>query len=88
MTIRNAGIPFIIGGYVLMFIGNIAMRSGDAGVLFGFLFWIVGLLVNIGGCMKYAEEKGHSKWMGLVGIFACVGLLILLMMPDRYRAMR
>lgn len=85
---RNAGVPIIVAGYVLMVIGNLAAASGDGGVILGAILGLTGLLVHVGGCMKYAEEKGHSKWVGLVGLLTCVGLLILLLLPDRYRGVR
>jgi len=87
-SIRNAGIPFIVMGYVLMVAGRLSASAGGAGAIFGVILGLVGLVLNIGGCMKYAEEKGHSRWVGLVGLLSCVGLLILLMLPDRYRRVR
>ena len=87
-TIRNAGIPFIIGGYVSLVMGALVARFGAAGALLGFLLTVFGLIILIGGCMQYAQEKGYSKWLGLVGIMGCIGLIILLMIPDRYRGAR
>lgn len=56
--------------------------------MLGGVLGLTGLLVHVGGCMMYAEAKGHSKWIGLVGLLTCVGLLISLMLPDRYRGVR
>jgi hypothetical protein len=33
--------------------------------------------------MNYAEVKGYSKWLGLVGLLSCIGLLVLVFVPDR-----
>lgn len=87
-TIRNAGIPLIIVGYVLMFVGRLAAMTGEAGAALGLIIALVGLLVNVVGCMQYAEAKGHSRLVGLVGLLSCIGLLILLLLPDRYRGVR
>ena len=69
-----------------MLMARLSTLAGDAGALLGLVLGLVGLIVELGGCMKYAEEKGYSKWMGLLGLLSCIGLLILLMLPDRYRA--
>ena len=37
------------------------------------------------GCMSYCEGKGHSKWLGLLGLLSIVGLLILVFLPDRHK---
>ena len=87
-SVRNAGIPLIIVGNVLMLVGRFAAGVGGEGAAVGLILAIVGLLVSVTGCMQYAEAKGHSKWVGLVGLLSCLGLLILLMLPDRYRGMR
>lgn len=71
-----------------MVVGKRAAASGDGGVMLGGVLGLTGLLVHVGGCMMYAEAKGHSKWIGLVGLLTCVGLLISLMLPDRYRGVR
>ena len=34
------------------------------------------------GCRSYAVGKGHSKWLGLLGLLSCVGLLVLIVLPD------
>lgn len=81
--IGNAGIPLIILGYVLMVAGNFMALIPDAGAVIGLLLSLIGLLVHVAGCTKYAEAKGHSKLMGLLGLLTCVGLVILLMLPVR-----
>lgn len=51
--------------------------------LLGHIMAWLGLGFLVWGCMNYAEGKGHSKWFGLLGILSCIGLLILVLMPDR-----
>lgn len=36
-------------------------------------------------CAAYAKQKGHSEWLGLLGIFSIFGLLILVFLPDERR---
>ena len=54
--------------------------------LFGLIILVVGVIIYLGGCMKYAEAKGHSMLVGLVGLLSCIGLLVLVMLPDRRRS--
>jgi hypothetical protein len=35
--------------------------------------------------MNYAEGKGHSKWLGLLGLLSCFGLIILIFLPDHHK---
>jgi hypothetical protein len=49
----------------------------------GLVFTIVGVMFFTWGCMNYAEGKGHSKWLGLLGLLSCIGLLVLIFLPDR-----
>jgi hypothetical protein len=49
----------------------------------GLILTIVGVIFFTWGCMNYAEGKGHSKWLGLLGLLSCIGLLVLIFLPDR-----
>jgi TRAP-type C4-dicarboxylate transport system permease small subunit len=48
----------------------------------GLIMSLVGLVFFIWGCMNYAEGKGHSKWLGLLGLLSCIGLIVLIVLPD------
>ena len=54
----------------------------------GFSVALVGAAFWVWGCMNYAEGKGHSKWLGLLGLLSCIGLIILVLMPDRHKEAR
>lgn len=43
---------------------------------------VAGVLILI-GCVLLAAAKGHSKVWGLLGLFSCLGVLVLLLLPDR-----
>ena len=45
-------------------------------ILLGQILWIVGLCY-------YAMAKGYSAALGILGIFSCIGLLILFLLPDK-----
>ena len=70
-------------GIVLQIVGNILSRRGMG--LVGLLLGIVGVVLFVWGCMNYAEGKGHSKWLGLLGLLSCLGLLILIILPDHHK---
>lgn len=44
----------------------------------------LGLIVIIVGCAKLAEAKGHSKLLGLLGLFSLLGIAVVwFVLPDR-----
>jgi hypothetical protein len=70
-------------GIILQVIGRLlVLRSPDL-ALVGLILTVLGLGVFIWGCMNYAEGKGHSKWLGLLGLLSCIGLIVLIFLPDR-----
>ncbi len=72
-------------GFVLQLAGNILQAQGGAMVTVGLMLLLVGLVIFVWGCMSYCEGKGHSKWLGLLGLLSIVGLLILVFLPDRHK---
>ena len=80
-TKTNIGIGL---GILLQLLGRFVTRN-EATALIGLMLAIVGLVFFIWGCMNYAAGKGHSKWLGLLGLLSCIGLLILVFLPDRHK---
>ena len=80
-TKTNIGIGI---GILLQLAGRLVTRN-EATALIGLMLAIVGLVFFIWGCMNYAAGKGHSKWLGLLGLLSCIGLLILVFLPDRHK---
>ena len=35
------------------------------------------------GCINYAQGKGYPGALGLLGLLSCIGLIILVCLPDR-----
>ena len=89
-TKTNIGVGI---GIALQFAGRMFLGGNkeddpvaDEGLAFlGLILVIAGLLFFIWGCMNYAEGKGHSRWVGLIGILSCIGLIILVILPDHYK---
>lgn len=80
-TQTNIGVGL---GLVLQIAGNIMARS-ESTALIGLICALLGLALFIWGCMNYAEGKGHSKWLGLLGLLSCLGLIILIFLPDHHK---
>lgn len=82
---RDATVKIVIG-----FLGSAACNAVDRIVdntLVSILTWIPGLLflaLFCFGCADYAESKGYSRWWGLIGILGCCGLIILVLVPNKW----
>lgn len=44
---------------------------------------LAGLLLLMLGGMRLAEEKGHSRWLGILGMLGALGAVVLLLLPRR-----
>ena len=80
-TKTNIGVGL---GILLQLAGRLVSRN-EATALVGFILILVGVVFFIWGCMNYAAGKGHSKLLGLLGLLSCIGLLILIFLPDRHK---
>jgi hypothetical protein len=72
------GIVLQLSKFILVSMGYVSPTSG-------LIIELIGIVFFTWGCMNYAEGKGHSKWLGLLGLLSCIGLLILIFLPDRHR---
>jgi uncharacterized membrane protein YhaH (DUF805 family) len=76
----------IVIGLAFQFAWQMINHSESTGVdmaAWGLLLAIMGAGILTLGCMNYAEVQGHSKWLGLLGLFSCIGLLILFLIPSK-----
>jgi hypothetical protein len=81
---RTANIG-IGSGILVQIIARLLMAAGDAGALLGLPLALLGTGLFIWGCWAYAEGKGHHGGWGLLGLFSLIGLVILVLMPDKCR---
>ena len=81
-TKTNIGVGL---GLILQILGNFLARTSTAGAMLGLVLILVGAVLFIWGCMNYAVGKGHSKWLGLLGLLSCIGLIILVFLPDHHK---
>ena len=45
----------------------------------------VGIVFFIWGCVSYAQGKGQSPVLGLLGFLSICGLIILILLPDKHK---
>ena len=62
-----------------------AAEAAAAAIILGLVLILVSIPIFIWGCMNYAEAKGYSKEVGLIGFFSIVGLIVLVVLPDKLR---
>lgn len=81
-TNTNIGIAI---GIILQIAGRVIAATNETGGGFALILMLLGTVFFIWGCMNYAAGKGHSKWFGLLGFLSCIGLIILVFMPDHHK---
>ena len=79
---RNTNIGVGIG-LLLQIGGRVLLRSGF-GVL-GLLVIAIGFAAFIWGCGQYAKAKGYSPWLGALGFLSIIGLIVLVLFPDKHK---
>ena len=81
-TNTNIGIGL---GILLQIAGRGLAYANEAAAIPAMILTLLGAVFFIWGCMNYAEGKGHSKWLGLLGFLSCIGLIILIILPDHHK---
>jgi predicted alpha/beta hydrolase len=64
-----------VGGMVMQIVGS------NIGGIAGMALSLLGLCSLFCGYGLYAKMKGRSPWWGVVGLFSCVGLIVLYFLP-------
>ena len=72
-------------GALMQLAGLLLYRIGNGLDLLGLILLLASLPVFAWGTMNYAEGKGHPRWVGLLGLGGVVGLVVLIVLPDRDR---
>ena len=70
-------------GIVLQIAGRVLANSGSEGI--GLVVLLVGLAAFIWGCGQYAKGKGYSAWFGALGLLSIIGLIVLVIFPDKHK---
>lgn len=77
----GVGVGFVIalGGRLL--VGTAHQNQGL--LIIGGILSLIGTVIFIWGCVNYAQGKGYSPWLGLLGLLSCLGLIVLVVLPDK-----
>lgn len=85
-TYIGIGGGFVIAGLVGAIIEGFGEKLGTAGIILFTLLALVGAGFYLWGCCSWAKGKGYSGVYGfLLGMLSILGLLILLVLPDKYK---
>ncbi len=79
----NIGVGIGLIGEIL---GHSLFDSGNLGL--AMLVALFGAAFFIWGCAQYAQAKGHSAWLGVLGLLSLLGLIVLFFLPDRHKEAR
>ncbi len=74
-TNTNVGVGL---GIILQIMGG--MTNGFLGILLS----LAGTAAFLWGCFNYAKGKGYPSVLGLLGLLSCLGLIILVVLPDKH----
>jgi len=75
----------IVPGIIMQFFGQ-ALRDharGQGLLIVALVLSVAGYVSFIWGCVGYSAGKGYTKWLGALGLLSCLGLLVLVVLPDR-----
>jgi hypothetical protein len=59
--------------------------SGRMDGFLGLIIGLAGTAAFLWGCFNYAKGKGYPSLLGLLGLLSCIGLLILVVLPDKHK---
>ena len=75
----------IVPGIIMQFFGKTLRDNahGQGVLVVALVLSVAGFVAFIWGCVGYSEGKGYTKWLGALGLLSCLGLLVLVVLPDR-----
>ena len=90
VELERKGRPALWGGFCGTILGRILLTIGSniSSVplsLFGFVVMLGCLGFFVWGCGIYAQAKGYSRNLGWLAFLSLIGILILALLPDRYK---
>jgi hypothetical protein len=73
----------VIAGLGLEIVSRLLAIGGDRFFFLALVMFGVATLLFIWGCTHYAMSKGLPHWLGYLGLFSVVGLVVILFLPAR-----
>ena len=71
-------------GILLQFLAQVLFGARGQGNPAAYsVLMLLGAVAFIYGCCSYAKGKGYPAILGLLGLFSCLGLVILVLLPVR-----
>ncbi len=80
---RNAAIGIVVG-IIVTLAGRIVVHAGHDYAAIGLLLGLVGFAVFMWGCYCLVKKKGYHGAFTLFGLLGCIGLLVPLLIPDKF----
>lgn len=80
---RNTNIGVLAGIVLQIFARVVLLPQGGTVALLAIPVALAGTVCFIWGCWNYALSKGYPGYVGLLGLFSCLGLIILVLLPDK-----
>jgi hypothetical protein len=81
---QRVSIYLAVGGLAQLLSRALLDTGKDAGsMLAGITLLVVGAGVIVYGCRRYAANKGYHKSLGWLGLLSCVGIITLVLLPNR-----
>lgn len=81
---RKLKINIGVGIGLLMHIGSLLLKFSKPEILHICLILdTMGMAFIVWGCVNYTEEKGRSKWLGLLGVIGIFGFAVLIFFKKR-----
>ncbi|MHC4088324.1 MAG: hypothetical protein ACYSWZ_21160 [Planctomycetota bacterium] len=72
-------------GFLLQLAGFFLVQTKEtcAITFLGIILILISIPLLIRGCTNYVVGKGHSKWLGLLALASLIGMVVLIVLPDK-----
>ncbi|MFC1710158.1 hypothetical protein ACFL0F_00665 [Patescibacteria group bacterium] len=78
---------WLIIGFLIWLAGNAVRQYYLSMAIIGWLLFLIGFSMFIFGCMNYVKAKGYHWAFGLLGILSLIGLIILVLLPNKNKVL-
>jgi hypothetical protein len=72
-------------GILLQIVSRFLINQGGSMVTVGLLLALAGAVAFVWGCINYAQGKGYHWALGFLGLLSCLGLIVLVVIPDKHK---